>query len=244
MNDLIIDIGANNGEFSLELAKNNSDVTFILVEPNHDLSRELRKSILANGLKNVILYELAVGNFFGELKFNITSHGDAGISSFLELNHQFTKSDPYWSTRQDLAYTDCHKIEIVTMERLLQKTEHKKILFVKIDTQGYDLRALKSFGRFLHNLNAGMIEVYVGKDALYVGDDCSIENAISFLENNGFEIYKLKPNDPGIKEFNLFFKRPEIDISIDEVKLGLANNKIYSGKDFWSNPSAVFNQEI
>ena len=75
-----------------------------------------------------------------------------------------------------------------------------EISFIKIDTQGYDLRALESLGKYQESVLAGMLEAPVSaKVSIYNDENYTVSDAIEILNKN-FSIYSLKPNDNSFME--------------------------------------------
>jgi hypothetical protein len=81
--------------------------------------------------------------------------------------------------------------------------------YIHIDAQGVDLDCLKSLGKYIKNVVAGVVETV--KDinkSIYVGQqDNTLETITEFLSANGFKITNVENNDPTNCEFNVYFEK-------------------------------------
>lgn len=235
MRDLIIDIGANHGEFAYEIASRNPKCQVIAFEPEPHLFKKLKNS----QYKNLITYDIAIASQTGTAEFNVSHVGDWGCSSLFDFNHKNIEKDEYWNNRADLRCFD-EKIIVKTdtLENILSKHSFDEISFIKIDTQGFDLIALKSAGKYMQKIKAGMLEVVTTLDkSLYQGDECDLYHALNFLHDNHFTVYRIKANDEACNEMNVYFCRNDISFETIEKKYHLKNLHIYDGKNYWFLPS-------
>ena len=117
-NDVVVDVGANIGYYTLLMAKNKAFVHSYEPEPkNFDL---LQKNVILNNFSsNVQLYNKAVSDYIGHSKFILSDHSTGQHK--LEFNRFGTKS----------INVDVVKIEL------------EKIDFAKIDVEGQEYNVLK-----------------------------------------------------------------------------------------------------
>ena len=245
MQEIIFDIGANRGEFGLELAKTNPDASFYLFEPISHLVDHMNDQKDQHNLKNVKIYSFGIGSENTEAPFYYSEYGDMGISSFKQLNDVNIESDEYWQTRRDLQMTSV--IEAVKVKRLdhfIVENNIDQIDFMKIDAQGMTWEILQSLGSHIDKLMAGMIESPSTEFSALYKDEKLLSAFLIFLEKNGFKIMKVKPNDEACNELNIFFSRSINNWRETVDSLDLNMNSIFSGKDFWGGPSCQFNAEI
>lgn len=238
---ILLDIGANFGGFSLEMSRRNPTTRVIAIEAEPELAARLRHEATTRGFNNHSVAEFAVSDTNGTAEFHVSHQGDWGTSSLLTFDAEHLKSDPYWSTRPDLMHDATITVPTQRMDSFLDTVEYRDITFVKIDVQGLDLVALKSFGAHLSRVKAGMLEVVgISKAALYVGEIYDLRAALNLLAEHNFVVYKIQANDPGTKEFNLFFHRHDVDIRALEAQYHLNELSFYDGRDFWCYPSNKF----
>jgi len=117
-NDIVVDVGANIGYYTLLMAKNHASVFSYEPEPqNFDL---LKKNVILNNFSsNVKLYNKAVSNFYGHSKL-VSTDGTMA-------RHKLDKN------RFGTKYID---VEVT-------KLELDKIDFAKIDVEGTELLVLQ-----------------------------------------------------------------------------------------------------
>jgi FkbM family methyltransferase len=72
--DVYYDIGSNTGLFAIDAAKSVPGLKIFAFEPQPTLAKHIRRSIEANGLSNIQLLEMLLGQEDGEKKFYLTSH--------------------------------------------------------------------------------------------------------------------------------------------------------------------------
>jgi len=237
-NSIIIDVGANTGGFSLEIARRNSNLRIYAIEPEPELVTQLISSSETLDTPNHIVCNFAVSDKDTTSSFYVSHKGDWGTSSLLPFDNEHIQHDPYWSTRSDLVHTNVINVITKRLDTFLNDVKYNEIKFIKIDAQGYDLIALKSLGSHIHRVQAGMMEVVgIASSALYLNEQDDLRSTLNYLADNGFVVYGIKPNDHGANEYNLFFHRPDVDIKLLEVELKLKNLIYYDGKDFWHYPS-------
>ncbi|MGE4800579.1 FkbM family methyltransferase [Yersinia hibernica] len=238
MNDIIIDLGANMGGFSLEVAKRNPEITVHAVEPYPQLAIFLKEETEKEKISNHIIHEIAISEKNGKSNFNISTESEFGTSSLLDFSTEHLNTDEYWSNRIDLIHSNKINVETMTLSSFLDRLSFNRIRFIKIDIQGMDLIALKTGGKYIDRIDGGMLEVPSVKHlSLYSGTDDDLLSALLFLDKNNFYAYKIKPNDPASNEFNIFFCRKGKEYELMENELNLRGLKYYDGKHYWHFPS-------
>lgn len=227
---MIIDIGANVGEFILDCAKAYPSGKFIAVEPIRENIAIIANLKSQRNLEDLIILEGVVSDKSEIVDFNVSLSGDKGVSSVLDFNPDLARNE-YWSTRDDLNFSHSLKVQSKPMSEWLEGFGDEDIEFVKIDCQGLDLIALKSFGPdWIKRINAGMLEC-AGSDLdfLYSDETCDMTHALATLASFGFKVYKILPNDLGYAEYNIYFYR-EIDQFLGIMdKFLLASNPVFLG---------------
>jgi len=124
-NDIIMDIGANCGIFTMfaaSLTKN----TIYAFEPSPANFRILENNVSTNGLKNIVLFPLALDSQIGSAKFllNHTTHQENLLHyEHLDLSQE---TDEY----------DEVTVSTTTLEHIMEKHNIEHIDFLKVDCQG------------------------------------------------------------------------------------------------------------
>lgn len=139
-NDVIIDIGSNNGLFSL-LAKYNSTTTWHLFEPDPFNVSNLKDNLKVNNISNAIIYEEALSDYIGECTLNIC------------INHRGLNTignDPKRLYSESYSYVPLQKLDKNQIEKRQVKVNNIDNLFIdtqvdliKIDTEGSEYDIIK-----------------------------------------------------------------------------------------------------
>jgi len=124
-NDVVIDIGAHLGEYSLAVAKNAE--TVIAVEANPDTFKILQKNIELNKISNIIPINKAIYDSTGYQ--NLQIFGDKSGMSSMVMNYE-DKSDSI-------------KVKTETLDRLVDNLKLEKVDWIKIDVEGAEYNVLK-----------------------------------------------------------------------------------------------------
>ena len=142
-NRIHIDVGANDGKMALHYARFEPKTLVIAFEPVPQLAQSIREK--AVNLTNFILVEKALSNVNGKLPFNISaesSYGNHGCSSLLSFSD---KAETEWPGRDDLKFIGGVTVDVIRLDTWIDKMEIPYISYMKIDTQGNDLKVLLTF---------------------------------------------------------------------------------------------------
>jgi FkbM family methyltransferase len=238
MSRIIVDVGANEGLFALQQAMENPHHLVIAVEPIPELANALISKALDLNLANLIVKEVAIDTASGIKTLHISDAFSMGTSSLLSFSNP-NKLNDYWAQRPDSRQTRSIAMRCTTLEDLisevLQSTfplEKSAVIidFIKIDVQGKDIEVLLSAGKYVSTIIAGMLEApVVAEESIYEGQENSITEYFSQLKDLNYKVYSLKPNDPGLMEYNLYFHRHGINIRQHIANLSLSGNDVYVG---------------
>jgi FkbM family methyltransferase len=200
MKKIYFDIGANNGESSLFLANDPSNIVYAF-EPTPFLIKYIENKILDK--TNYFLIKKAVSDFNGKATFNIAGNADWGCSSLLNFSE---KSKTRWINRPDFTVTEKIEVDVIRLDSFIEEHNIPYITYLHIDTQGSDLNVLKGLGKYITLVEAGILEAASENDILYNQQNTKQE-CIDFLLSNNFEILNITSNDIHNNEVNISFKR-------------------------------------
>ncbi len=183
MGGLSIDIGANVGDTTvpIALATGKSGLT-LGFDPNPYAYKILLKNASLNKEKtNIVTYPYAISVKEEEFYFisSEASFGNGGISLIKESRHG------------KFIYPD--KIKGVNLLDFLEMNYSdwlKKLSFIKIDTEGYDLEIVKSISGLISKYKPVIITESFGKNS----DEGKME-LYEVIEKHGYEIYCVKDFD-------------------------------------------------
>lgn len=129
-NSVIIDVGANIGFESLYFARKYPDNLVYSYEPTSIPYKCLSKSKDINGLDNLKIFKLGVGEKSGKATIHSATmdtynKGLASIDTNFDLDDTFSKES----------------IDIITLDDHVK--EDMRVSFIKIDVQGYEMKVLQ-----------------------------------------------------------------------------------------------------
>ena len=198
---IFFDVGANDGSSSIHVAEKDSNCLVFAFEPTKKLYNELKEK--TSHLKNYIVIPKAVSDFNGIEKFYIAGQADWGCSSLLKFSN---KSKTEWPGRTDFVVTEEIYVDVIRLDDFMEENKISKIDFLHIDTQGSDLNVLKGLGDKIRFVSEGIMEAANKDEILYLNQN-NKQESINFLENNGFNIVNIFPNDSEHNEVNIVFKK-------------------------------------
>lgn len=179
--DVVLDIGANTGQYAYRLLKNGFQGNIISFEPLSDAYRQLVKNSSKN--KNwYIAPRMAIGDFDGETDINIAFNSTS--SSLMPMLPQHESSEPFSK------YIKTEKTKVCTLDGLIGNVIPScyKSLFIKIDTQGYENKVLLGIKNNFNMVKG--IQVELSTILLYEGQKLYYE-IIDFLVKKGFTLYAI-----------------------------------------------------
>lgn len=202
----LIEVGAFDGKDSLRFHRDGYRVfTF---EPKRDLYEDLYNR--TKTLENYTVIPKAVSSTNGTVQFNICKAG--GASSILPFKSEDELNKTWTPNRWDVHYSGTsYEVETTRLDTFIEENglENTTIDYIHVDAQGVDLDVLKSLGKYIKNVNAGVVEtVEYPEKSIYVGQtENTIENVKKFLLENGLRITYIESNDITNCEYNVHFVR-------------------------------------
>ena len=176
-NDVVLDIGANIGFYSLFFSKVISEKGKVIsFEPVKKMYNQFLDSIDKNNTKNIILYNLGCGEK-NEILNIIKDTNHYGGSSIIAHNIKERIEDKKQFVKEE--------IEIIKLDDFL--ISEQKIDFIKIDVEGYEYEVLKGMTEILKKFKPKIsmefsIQIYGLEKA---------KNIINLLINLGYNIKEL-----------------------------------------------------
>lgn len=168
--DCVLDVGANRGQFGQMLRESGYGGRLVSFEPVGEAYRELAAAAAADPQWEV--RQLALGDTPGSVEMNVTV--SSSVSSFLSPTREYVSD--YAGART--ARTE--SIEVSTLDSLALPYQRP---FLKIDTQGYDLRVLAGASSLLERVVGVQIELSVVH--IYEGMPDYIET-LTAMRDRGF----------------------------------------------------------
>ncbi len=145
---IIIDLGANEGFYTLKIKEILPRSKIIAVEPNPTAFKILRKNIEANKLKNIEILKRAVTSKTGKIVYEIVK-GRTTVSA--------TKVYEKYRKKYELKRIF---VDSIILEKLCKDFGINKIDLLKIDVEGSELDILKSSKNILSNVEKVVVEYH------------------------------------------------------------------------------------
>lgn len=180
--NLVLDVGANTGQFALSLRHAGYQGRLVSFEPLLAAHAQLVKTCKNENLWNAYP-RIAVGDHEGEIELNVSANSFS--SSALDM------LDRHESAAPGSKYVGSERVRLSRLDVLARDyLEPNTVPFVKIDTQGYEDRVLDGMAGILDIVRGVQIELsfvplYEGQ---YLFDDL-----VERLRMQGFAIWAVWP---------------------------------------------------
>jgi len=175
-NDIVVDIGAHVGYFTLFAAKRASEGKVIAFEPSNNSFSLLEKNIKINNYKNVILEEIAIAKIKGK--------------QILYLDKENEISNTIYKQKESLSKKE---INTITLQDIFEKHRLEKIDFLKMDCEGAEYEIIMNAPSSILN-KIQKISTEIHEEMVPYTKEVMIES----LKKHGFNV-KLKRSISGIK---------------------------------------------
>lgn len=176
---VFVDIGANVGLFSIELAYANPGLTVHAVEPQPMLTSMIRKSAALSGVEaRLCIHKYAVSDVDGEAEFAIMRHN---------LGESMIASPDYIG--------DTIRVPVISGNKLLELVGKNGVDLLKVDIEGHEHRFLSSIEPWLSQQRIAMLIF----EARGHGDD---KANINLLGRCGYRMFSIRKSfmGPSLRE--------------------------------------------
>lgn len=173
--DIIFDIGANTGLYSIVSHIASKEISIYAFEPNPINLKRLAKNIELNSISNISTLPFAVGNSNEEISFTVRE--DNSLSDTSSAIESFSKS----TYRGELKWKNI-KVAQVRIDDFVESHKITKIDMMKIDVEGYEIEVLKgAMQSILRWKPVILIESFLNDDKRAFLEE--------FVRNAGYTIY-------------------------------------------------------
>ena len=201
--DLVLDVGANTGQFASSLRRNGYRGRIVSFEPLEEFAAQVREQAAGDALWTV--HQCALGDEDGTAEINAMP----GTMSSLLPSTQFGRD---WA--ENLDKIEKRTIQVRRLDSVYDEVVGDQAdprVYLKLDTQGYDLRAFRGACDSIEHVVAMQSELSCVP--IYEGMPGWAEQLAAF-EVAGFEIagmYEVSRDEPTLRviEFDVVMVRPE-----------------------------------
>lgn len=175
----VIDIGANEGQYSKNIRIGGYKQRIISFEPVNASFAGLEKISAKDALWDI--YNFALGNFDGESEINISQNSVS--SSILGIREALINAAP------QAQFIGKQRIKVRKLDSIFKELNvDPSNIFIKIDTQGFEKNVLLGARETLKSIKA--IQVEMSTQHLYQDEDLFYQVS-EFLYDEGFRLVKI-----------------------------------------------------
>ena len=201
----VIDVGANEGQFALSLRQNNYKGDILSFEPTSKPFKKLVENSKNDAHWDVI--NIALGEKKELKRINVFEASD--LNSFYVASELGKKR-----FNKGMKKIKTEMIEIKTLDSILKKIDLKnKNIFLKIDTQGFDINVFRGSKKHMSKICALMSEIPIQK--IYKTTQ-NYHDILREYESHKFQISGIFPVSQNKKNYTA--------IEFDCVMLKIGNN--------------------
>lgn len=174
--DVIVDVGAHVGTFTVWAASRNPKARVVAVEPSASTLKYLRRNVETNHLRNVTIVEAACGGSNGTVA--LMSRGPAACNTIY-------RTDNYASS-----FSPAGRAEMITLDKLFSDLSIEHCDLLKLDCEGAEYEILYSAGKeTLDRVRRIAMEYHTGMNRY------SPESLAEHLKGIGFKVDLQAPLD-------------------------------------------------
>ena len=201
----LFDVGANVGEFTLEILEAFRNQQFFLYafEPSDHASAQLREKVSA--LPNVQVIQKALGDKETTADLFAPTAGSA-----LGSLHQRDLS------QYNISFSPNEKVTVTTLDKFCFENKIDRIHLLKIDVEGYELAVLKGAAAMIERNAIEVIQFEFGGTSL---DSRTYFKDFFLLLSPKYKIYRILPK--GLRELPKYSERLEIFQSANYLAVSL-----------------------
>ena len=201
--DLIFDVGANVGQYGLEMRRASYKGRIVSFEPLTEAFRQLERAVRTDPRWEAV--NLGLG--YQDMQATLHVAGNSYSSSLLDILPQHIESAP------NSSYVGEEEITVRTLDAVFDEYYRGgETAFLKIDTQGYERHVLEGAAASLPRITGVQMELPLV--ALYAGET-SFEDMLRYMADLGYTLMSLEPGfvDPKsgrlLQMDGLFFREVE-----------------------------------
>jgi len=182
---VVLDVGANVGQYGMRLRSNGYSGRIASFEPYGQAFDQLQRTAARD--PNWEAHRLALSDEAGEAELNVSSNSFS--SSFLPLTDRHVEGAP------GSAYVTRETVPAVRLDALWSQIVGSSRVWLKLDVQGFELHVLRGAGERLDEARA--LQVELSLEPLYAGAP-DWRDVVDWLSARGFVLVGVEPgfDDP------------------------------------------------
>jgi FkbM family methyltransferase len=205
--DVVLDVGANAGQYGETLRKSGYEGRIVSFEPLDAAFAELSGVVEADPRWEA--RQLALGAKDGSAQINVA--GNSTSSSLLPMGERHLQSAP------QSAYVDVQRVETARLDTIWDDVVHDAAnVWLKMDVQGFEAQVLRGAEGSIDSIAA--VQAELALVPLYDGE-LGWRELLAYLEERGFMLGGLEPgfSDPETGQLlqfdGIFVREPAVAVS-------------------------------
>jgi len=200
--DVVLDVGANDGGFGREIRDAGYEGTIVSFEPNPEVFERLKAATRHDEKWDI--FQLGVGDAADHLELSVTVN---------DVFSSFKKPSDYGRNWSGTVEGRTERVQVVRLDEfLLAHPQYLRNVYLKIDTQGFEMEVLRGAGDVLPKLAA--VQAELGLLRIYAGQEDWLSLVI-WMRGRGFEVATISCNsgDRGaaqVIELDVVFAKREV----------------------------------
>ena len=149
--DIVFDVGASVGIFTLKAAKKANFV--IAVEPDPYNYNLLLRNIKNNKLENILPIQKALSNFVGQSDLEVGSSSFYSTISLQKISPKLTSRRKYGKYDMKIV------VDVTTIDEIVESENIERVDFIKIDAEGAELEIIEGANKTIDENNGVYLSV-------------------------------------------------------------------------------------
>ncbi len=178
--DVVLDVGANVGQYGMRLRTNGYRGRIVSFEPYAQAYAQLERTAARDPLWEA--HRIALADEEGEAHLNVA--GNSFSSSLLPMADRHRQSAP------DAAYVDTEPVRTARLDALWERLVEGRRIWLKLDVQGFEMHVLRGAGERLADTR--VVQSELSLKPLYEGG-ASWTAVVEWLSDRGFSLAGVEP---------------------------------------------------
>lgn len=172
---VFIDVGANQGEYSLFAAKRLTKGRVVAFEPLPSIRSRFEENIRLNKFSNIKIIAAGLSDKKGTLEIHEVEDEHEGLATFFLGDRKSKKS---------------FEVPLVKLDEIADGTEFSRIDFIKIDIEGGELNALRGAQNTIRRFKpAIMLEI---NEETYLAAGYRTQDILDILGSSGYQPFEIR----------------------------------------------------
>ena len=207
---IFFDVGTNVGLFAISAAKKIGGEGIYAFEPCSSTFQLLQRNLTLNGVSDVNVTQIALGESVGEGVLQINASGKDGLNTLGQATHP----DSHVVGREE--------VRVTTVDIFMKEHNVPRVDVMKVDIEGAELMLFRGARDLLERADAPLI-LYEGFGTLTRGFGYHPVEILWFLESCGYSLFVLNSETGGISELKPDYQYDSMVIAAKPGSAGFAD---------------------